>query len=150
MKAILPTGRSDRYGNGGYGARRTKADKNGSVTEGREIVYSHTGEDQPCYPNTTILPEKAGEVLKIGYCYGDDLSFRYIEIADDHGMFARYMYVAPLVMVGDRVELGEIIGRSQKLGDRYPGITEHVHFEAFERINGKKVFFDPATYYLRR
>lgn len=96
------------------------------------------------------MAQKGGRITKIGYAYGDDLSFRYIEIKDHLGEYARYFYVEPSLKQGDMLAMGEIIGHSQKLGDRYEGITEHVHFECFQLINGKKEYFDPETYCFRK
>ena len=129
---------SDNWGSGHYGASR--GDR------------KHVGVDFACYPNSAVFPEKAGRVTKVGYCYNDDLSFRYIEIEDSHGDFARYFYVEPTgaIEVGQLVYHKTILGHSQKRGDRYAGITEHVHLETFERKDGKKVYFDPSSYYLRK
>lgn len=143
MKINPPKRMADKFGSGHYGDRRSK------VVDGETIYYSHVGEDYACYPDSVIYPDKAGEVTKLGYCYSDDLSFRYVEVRDDSGIYARYFYVNPIVEVGDRVTNDEPIGRSQKLGGRYRNITEHVHLETFERVEGKKVYFDPNTYYLR-
>lgn len=129
---------ADCFGSGHYGASRGSR--------------KHVGLDYACYPGSAIYPDKDGCVTKIGYPYGDDLSFRYIEIEDDAGYRARYFYVQPKesLKVGDFVHNDEIIGHSQELGVRYPGITEHVHLETFTLIDGKKEYFDPASYYLRK
>jgi hypothetical protein len=41
----------------------------------------------------------------------------------------RVFYVEPFLALGDYVDVNTVIGESQLLGDRYPGITEHVHLE---------------------
>ena len=135
MKINPPKRIADNWGSGHYGASR-----------GDRL---HVGVDYACCPNSVIYPDKGGEVTKIGYCYSDDLSFRYIEVMDGSGIYARYLYVDPIVEVGDYVTNAEPIGRSQELGKRYAGITEHVHMECFNLVDGKKVYFDPNSYYLR-
>jgi len=137
VKITPPPRTSDSWGQGHYGASRGKRD--------------HNGKDFACYPMSLIYPEKEGTVTKIGYPYGDDLSFRYIEIKDANDDYARYFYVEPTgaIEVGERVYHSTILGHSQKLGERYSGITEHIHFETFYLQNGIREYFDPDTYYLR-
>ena len=136
MKAILTARKQDKWGCGAYQAPRGNR--------------KHNGIDYCCPPESLVMAQKGGRITKIGYAYGDDLSFRYIEIKDHLGEYARYFYVEPSLKQGDMLAMGEIIGHSQKLGDRYEGITEHVHFECFELIDGKKEYFDPETYCFRK
>jgi murein DD-endopeptidase MepM/ murein hydrolase activator NlpD len=105
--------------------------------------------DYACTPNSRVLAIKGGEVTKLGYCYGDDLSFRYVEIRSADGLYARYLYVEPLVIVGERVRMGDVLGHSQSLTGRYEGITEHVHFECFELVENERQYIDPNFYYMR-
>lgn len=132
MKAILVQRNSDKWGEGHYGASR--GDR------------KHVGIDYCCSPGSIILAIKGGRVTKLGYAYGDDLSFRYIEITDAAGYAARYFYVEPSIKEGDMVFHSDMIGNSQKLGDRYDEITEHVHFEVKDPEGN---YIDPNTYYLR-
>ena len=135
MKINPPKRGADCHGSGHYGASR--GDR------------KHVGVDFACYPNSAIYPEKDGKVTKIGYPYGDDLLFRYIEVTDYADYVVRYFYVRPIesLQEGDRVNPNEIIGYSQELGERYPGITEHVHCEVRD-LNGE--YFDFNSYYLRK
>ena len=44
----------------------------------------HNGVDFSCYPGTRILAPVSGLITKLGYPYGDDLGYRYVQIeADD-------------------------------------------------------------------
>jgi murein DD-endopeptidase MepM/ murein hydrolase activator NlpD len=90
---------------------------------------THNGIDLVCKPGDEIECRSAGKVTKLGYPYGDDLSFRYVQITDEAGTRWRYFYVEPCVNIGDIVEAYTAIGYAQTLDDRYPGITEHIHFE---------------------
>jgi len=121
--------RPDPHGAGHFGASR------GSRT--------HNGIDYACWPGSAVLSVECGTVTKLGYPYGDDLGFRYVEVTDDEGCRARYFYVEPAVEQGHEIHTGDILGYSQKLGDRYPGITEHVHVELIHPEYG---FIDPSEY----
>lgn len=136
MKVIMPIRGQDNWGSGGFGDSRS--DKEG-------VKYTHPGVDYCCAPNSKVLAVKGGRVTKLGYTYGDDLSFRYVEVTDASGLRARYFYVEPSVEEGEIIYHGQILGHSQKLGERYPEITEHVHFEVIDGDN----FIDPNMYYLR-
>ena len=107
---------SDNYGQGHFGAPR------GNRT--------HKGEDFLCCVGSFILAPASGKITKIGYPYGDDLSFRYVQIETVEGLNVRVFYISPTVKLGDMVFKGRSeIGISQELGQRYKGISEHVHLE---------------------
>lgn len=86
------------------------------------------GVDLACYPDSSVYAMNYGTVTKLGYPYGDDLSYRYVEITTG-GVKERYFYVFPLVSEDDTVYAGQLIGVVQDLSPRYPGITNHIHFE---------------------
>ena len=114
--------RNDKWGSGAFNSKRGKR--------------KHNGKDIPCPEKSICISHIAGEVTKLGYPYSDDLSFRYVEITDFIGRRHRFFYVNPKVIVGQSIVVGEEIGLSQRLGDRYEGITEHVHYEIKDK-NGK-------------
>ncbi len=105
----------DRQGCGHYGASRGNR--------------SHTGVDYIATPEQPVKAIASGTVSYLGFPYSDDLSFRYVAIETDNGLVVRQLYVEPHVSVGMRVEAGDVIGTYQRLGIRYPGITEHVHID---------------------
>ncbi len=115
IKLIAPQREGDSFGCGYYGASR--GDRN------------HNGVDHACSPKSLIFAPVSGEVTKIGYPYSDDLSFKYVQITTKQQYNVRVFYVDPDVKVGELITKDTIIGSSQKLGDRYKGITEHVHLE---------------------
>ncbi|HYD43986.1 MAG TPA: M23 family metallopeptidase [Phenylobacterium sp.] len=117
-----PTGTAPRtwdgFGSGAYGASRDGG------------VRHHEGVDYVAEGGQAVKAPISGYVTRIGYAYGDDLSFRYVEITNPALRYqARVLYVSPEVAVGDTVRLGEAIGEAQTLQGRYPGITDHVHLE---------------------
>jgi len=106
----------DNYGSGHFGASR------GSRT--------HNGIDYVCDKGSPIHITTPGKVTKLGYPYGDDLSFRYVQVTDEKGLAHRVFYVEPSVSAGDLVTAGTVLGTSQDLTKRYPnGMTNHVHYE---------------------
>lgn len=105
----------DRWGAGHFGASR-----------GDRL---HMGVDVICAAGDTVFSVSGGEVTKLGYCYSDDLSFRYVQMTDSEGARWRYFYVNPSCGVGDRIEAYSELGSSQCLTERYPGITQHYHLE---------------------
>lgn len=116
QRITLPI-RSDRAGDGNFGAPR------GSRT--------HRGIDYECTPNDPILSPVEGKVTRLGYPYGDDLSWRYVEVTDSANFQHRVFYVDPLVRVGQRVCENDPIGNAQDISERYPaqGMKPHVHYE---------------------
>ncbi|WP_162913285.1 peptidoglycan DD-metalloendopeptidase family protein [Rhodospirillaceae bacterium SYSU D60014] len=119
----VPDGRvrgNDTFGEGRFGARRDGGKR------------QHQGVDIIAEPAATVVSAVSGTVTKIGYPYGDDLSYRYVEVTTEDGYVVRHFYVSPAdgLKVGDRVEAGRTqIGVSQDLGTRYEGITNHIHIE---------------------
>lgn len=104
----------DPHGCGQYGASR-----------GARV---HRGIDLECIAGTLVSSPVDGVVTKLGYPYGDDLSFRYVEV-EAGGYSFRMFYVDPLVREWQPVRRGDILGACQSLMNRYPGITDHLHFE---------------------
>jgi len=91
----------------------------------------HNGIDYACYPGTEDDTPVSGEVTKLGYPYGDDLSYRYVQITDSEGDCHRIFYIEPTVEIGDVMvhKASPSIGTAQDLTTRYPGITNHIHYE---------------------
>lgn len=104
----------DSQGCGHFGASR------GSRT--------HNGIDLECMAGTLAGSLVDGMVSKIGWPYGDDPSFRYVEV-ESQGYAFRLFYIDPLVKEGQQVRRGDILGACQSLMHRYPGITDHLHLE---------------------
>lgn len=82
-------------------------------------------------------------MTKIGFPYGDDLTYRYIEITSVAGYRVRHFYVQPASSIsnGVMVKGGDVIGSYQSLNSRFPEIIEHVHIEVYK--NGNVV--DPTS-----
>lgn len=117
----------DAFGSGHFGASRG----------GR----SHNGFDLLCDPGGAICSPVVGTVTRLGYPYGDDLSFRYVEVTVGGYQF-RTFYVEPCVSVGDKVDQCSFIGEAQDLGKRYPGMPNHIHLEIMKRGE----YIDPTPF----
>lgn len=128
MLIIPPVRKSDKWGQGHYGASRGKR--------------THRGVDLACYPGSKILSPVTGVFTKYGFPYGDDLSYRYVQITDIDGRDHRFFYVDTHMSIGAEVQAGEYIGKVQNLGGRYEGITEHIHYEV--KHEGKHI--DPMAF----
>ena len=103
---------------------------------------THRGIDLACYAGSKVFCPVSGVFTKYGYPYGDDLSYRYVQITDNDGRDHRFFYVESLSTIGDYIEAGEVIGRVQNIATRYPNMTQHVHYEV--RANSK--FVDPLGF----
>jgi len=123
---------TDDYGSGAFEAPRGNR--------------KHSGIDLIVLPNKPVFNLVAGIVTKLGYPYGDDLRYRYVEITDVNKNKARYLYVDPLVSVGAKLSKGATIGKAQDLGRRYnrkgKTITPHIHFDV--NLNG--TYINPEEY----
>jgi len=133
LKQIITQGiRSDEAGDGHFGASR------GSRT--------HRGVDYDCDPVAPVLCLVAGKVTKLGYCYADDLSWRYVQVTDKDSYKHRFFYVTPTVQVGDFIGRESIIGVAQDITERYPsqGMNAHVHYE-IKTTKGE--YLDPEEFH---
>lgn len=139
MLAALPLRAFDAYGFGHYLAPRG-------------IDREHNGVDLSCYPGTVIIPQIDGQVTKLGYCYSDDLSYRYVQVSDADGNRHRYFYVEPWLELGAMVYANQTpIGDAQDIADRYPPkrcggrMINHIHYEVMHPLDDKK-FFNPDNF----
>jgi len=121
LRVIPPFRGIDTYGSGAF-----KASRGGTF---------HKGVDFAVAPKSEIICPIEGRVTKLGYPYEDDFSFRYVQITDDHQYDWRFFYVSPLVEVGQLIPSGSVIGTSQSLSKRYPGINPHFHLEIKSPFN---------------
>lgn len=134
MFKIIPAKRTvDDFGSGAYGA-----------TRGRRV---HNGIDFYVSPGSIVCSPVDGRITKYGYCYGDDLKWRYVQITDQNEVDHRLFYVTTERNLSTRVFKGEPFGRAQDIASKYntenKTMTPHVHYEI--KKNGG--FIDPEEYY---
>lgn len=129
MLTVLTTPRNiDSFGSGHYGASR-----------GSRI---HNGEDVNAAYNSVLLSPVVGVVTKLGYCYKNDASYRYVQVTDVDDFDWRFFYVKPSILMGATVELETKLGFVQNLDFRYKGISNHIHLEIKDKDGN---FIDPKT-----
>jgi hypothetical protein len=96
---------------------------------------THRGIDYRCAPGGEVLAPVRGVVTRLGYPYGDDLNWRYVEITGDDQLNGperhRLFYVRPVCKEGDQVTLDTVIGVAQDISERYPdqGMLPQIHYE---------------------
>jgi murein DD-endopeptidase MepM/ murein hydrolase activator NlpD len=122
LKVIAPERGTDAGGSGHYGASRG--------------TRRHNGQDFNVAPGSTVLSPVDGFITKLGYPYGDDLTYRYVQVQDDQGNRHRFFYVEPVVEIQDYIQVGEVLGTAQNVARRYPvpkGMAPHVHYEIIDK-----------------
>ena len=109
----------DEYGSGSFGASRDGGKR------------PHPGLDIVSSPGDNVVAMCPLEVTHIGLAYaGDTLGSIHLKGWDEWGAYTfKILYVEAEVTVGEILRVGEVIGVAQDLGERYPGITCHVHLE---------------------
>ena len=118
---------SDTFGAGYFKAPRGKR--------------THNGVDPVTTTGAAFRSFNDGVVTKLGYPYADDLHYRYVQVTHADGSAWRYFYILPTVTMGQHIKTGDPLGTCQSLEPRYPGITQHVHFEVMR--NG--AYIDPTN-----
>ena len=115
--------RNDSTGLGHFGASR------GGGTR------KHKGKDYEVEVGEDINSPVVGKVTKIGYPYGNDLSYRYVQVTDIDGNNHRMFYVAPDedIKLGASVSKGTKLGVSQDLSRRHgEDMKNHIHYEILD------------------
>lgn len=112
----------DEWGSGEFGANRGSR--------------SHNGVDFLAEPGMLIMSPVAGTITKLGFCYDDDLRYRYVQITTETQYRHRIFYISPVVDLDHQIKKGDPIGHCQSLKIRYPPrdgkifpIPNHIHYE---------------------
>jgi len=123
---------TDEAGSGEFGASRDGGKR------------THKGLDIACVPHLPVIGGVAGRISKLGYPYGDDLTWRYVEITNKN-LRHRFFYVEPAdwIKVDKWVRDRDIIGMAQDISDRYSASTPHIHYEVMDEDDN---YIDPNEY----
>ena len=127
---------TDNWGSGYFGAPRRNA--NGTR-------YTHRGVDVIVFQGQSIFSPISGYVKRYAKPYGDADPKWFgvlIEGTGKHlGLEMKIFYFLPYPsVIGRNIIQGEYIGDAQKISERFPGMTDHVHVEV--RQNGNLI--DPT------
>jgi len=135
LTITTPTRGNDTWGSGDFGASRA----------GR----LHMGIDYAAMPGSILQSPVTGVVTKLGYCYGDDLSYRYVQVTTHDGARHRFFYIEPDVVLNSQVQEGYELGEVQDVTRRYQvpkGMKPHIHYEIIDK---DKLYVSPEAYHGR-
>lgn len=103
--------RSDKWGDGAFGTPR------GTLPDGSKKF--HDGLDLMVVPGDIVVSMIDGDVEKVDYPYGGDLSWKGIQIANDL-VRVELWYMEPYEwLIGKFVEAGEPVGNAQDISMKY-------------------------------
>lgn len=114
MKFINPTGkgiRNDSKGLGHHGAPRGHR--------------KHDGVDLMCTPGQDILMPVAGIIARVSMPYKDDERWLGALIVNPRIEIKMWYFVPNLL--GMELKAGSVIGTAQNIGEKYEGVTPHIH-----------------------
>jgi hypothetical protein len=137
---ISPTGsdkiRVDGWGDGNYGAPRTKGN----------ISYEHTGIDYECSEGWAIVSPTDAKFIRIAYPYADTREYSGGLFRNEWCEF-KIFYFSASIDKKSKVKKGEILGYAQSISNRYPcnnkngKMFDHVHFEISKIFKINPMFF---------
>jgi len=116
--------RSDRGGDGAFGAPRAK------IVHGATVRYLHKGVDFALKFGDPVFSPCAAQVVRISRPYTSE-AYSGLMFAAKRMEFKMW-YFQPLDnIVGSIVREGEVVGHAQAISKKYlkQGVTDHIHFE---------------------
>lgn len=123
MKFVNPTGRgirNDTKGEGRHGAPR------GMSPDG--FAYrSHDGVDFAAKPGQVILMPVSGAIPRESRPYYDDLRWHGILIINSRIEIKLWYFQPHESIIGRNLKAGTPIGYAQDIGEKYEGVTPHIH-----------------------
>ena len=128
----------DKYGTGAFGAPRSR--------DG--AAHPHMGLDIVTVPGQPIILPAPLKCVRVAVPYpegidADVLKGILLEAMD--GLQLKILYMDPIMkLMGGYWPRGTVIGHAQSLQNRYPGITNHCHFEVW--LHSERV--DPTPYFM--
>ncbi|SRR6266849_5069818 len=124
---------SDRYGSGQPGSPRDHGSR------------AHKGLDLIASPNQQVFSPMRGNIIREAFPYKNDHSLRGILVRgiDEFSGYEMKLFYVNGLFSGLAIP-GQIIGHAMDLSKKYPGITNHVHFE----MTFKGASIDPRSCFL--
>lgn len=124
MKFISPTGkgiRNDSKGLGHHGAPRggRKHDGFDFKCSKQFDVWTHLGQH--------ILMPMDGVIVRESLPDKDDLRWRGVHIVNPRIEIKMWYLKPDLFLIGRNLKAGTVIGKAQNIGEKYKGVTPHIH-----------------------
>lgn len=124
MKFISPTGmgiRNDAKGLGHHGAPRghRKHDGFDFKCSKQFDIWTHLGQH--------ILMPVDGVIVRESLPSKDDLRWRGIHIVNPRIEIKMWYFVPDMLLIGRNLKVGTVIGKAQDIGEKYEGVTPHIH-----------------------
>lgn len=120
MKIISPTSKGlrlpDRWGSGAHGAPRGNNRK-------------HNGVDFECVPGEPVRAPVGGKIKREARPYATGPYSGLVIDAPGAINISMFYFVPDKSLIGQTVQQGDVIGVAQDIGQRYPGITPHIHLQ---------------------
>jgi hypothetical protein len=79
-----------------------------------------------CEPGQNILMPVDGLIARISLPYKDDLKWQGALIVNSR-IEIKMWYFHPIAEIGKEYKIGEVIGVAQDIGEKYEGVTPHIH-----------------------
>lgn len=114
IKFVNPTGlgiRNDSKGLGHHGAPRGSR--------------KHDGVDLRCKPGQDILMPVDGIIARVSLPYKDDDRWLGVYIVNPKIEIKMWYFIPNLL--GMELKAGSVIGTAQDIGEKYKGVTPHIH-----------------------
>lgn len=114
---ISPTGKGIRSDSGGDGHYRAK--------RGNRL---HGGTDYKCEPLQNVLAPISGIIEREARPYADG-EWSGVVISNSDMKIKMFYFVPNPLKIGKHVDQGEVIGIAQDIGEKYKGVTPHIHLQ---------------------
>lgn len=118
MRFVNPTGmgiRNDSGGLGHFGAKRGSR--------------KHNGVDFACTSGQSILMPVDGVIVRESLPYKNDLRWLGVHIVNPRIEIKMWYFIPFKHLVRYDVEAGTPIGIAQNIGEKYEGVTPHIHLK---------------------
>lgn len=122
MIFVNPTGgkiRNDSKGLGHHGAARGYRKHDGADLTAQYNFPAKKGQD--------ILMPVDGVMVRESLPYGNDLKWRGVYIYNPRIEIKMWYFLPDLDLIGQKLKAGSIIGEAQNIGEKYEGVTPHLH-----------------------
>ena len=135
---ISPTGGGIRNDSGGSGNWLVKRE----IYKPKRKTYLHEGIDYDLVGDKgqIVISPGTGIIERVAYPYPDTKEFGGCVIRMDGVWIKMFYFRLYDSLIKQRVAMGQPIGIGQDIGERYKGVSPHIHLEVIvEAIKDKKI-----------